>query len=69
MIDLVKSVTLIIQNNPESAVPLYDVLLFMSQPNAALSSEYDETTELLYAMTTHSQENRDLYEKERAAAA
>lgn len=66
-INLVQCALLIIKNNSELAAPLYDALLFMAQPDAVLSPEYDETCEILYAQTPDSRSHRERYEKSRAA--
>lgn len=67
-ISLKESALQIITNNPEHIVPLYDVLLFMGQPKAALTDDYDETKELLYSMTPDARKHQKLYEKARTAA-
>lgn len=67
MINLVESATLIVQNNPEMAEPLYDALLFMENPRARLSSEFSETKAMLWALTSESEKQRKIYEKSRAA--
>lgn len=67
-INLRESAQRIVANNPDLAEPLYDALVFMAQPRSALTPEYDETTEMLYAMTEDSRVHRQEYEKKRVAA-
>lgn len=67
-INLRESVETIITGNPEHAEPLYDVLLFMARPKAALTPDFDATAEMLYSMTEDSRRHREIYEKKRAAA-
>lgn len=67
MLNLREAIMQIIQNNPEMAVPVYDVLLFMKRPDAAKTADFDEAVELLYAMTPDSRRHREIYEKARAA--
>jgi hypothetical protein len=69
MINLQERVSQIILNNPESVLPLLDVLIFMAMKNATLSAEYDESLEILYAKTADSRHHLKAFAKERAAAA
>lgn len=67
-LNLLESAQQIITNNPEYAEPVYDMILFMAQPDAVLSPEFDETKEMLYAMTADARANRERYEEKKVAA-
>lgn len=68
MINLQECVSQIILNNPESVKPLFDVLVFMATKGAALTAEYDESLEMLYAKTDDCRKHRVAFAKERVAA-
>lgn len=57
----------ILENNPDLAVPLLDLLIWANQPKLGDSNEYDEILELLYAKTAASRKARAAYVAGRAA--
>lgn len=58
----------ILLNNPDLALPLFDVLVFMASPGSSESAEYDEMLDMVYVHTSDFRRHRTSYEKERAAA-
>lgn len=68
MIDLLETATHIAKNHPEAVTAVYDALLYMATtPDAALSTEYEETMDYLFSMTPYARAQRKAYEQTRAA--
>jgi len=67
VIDPQASVSQILLNNPDLAVPLFDLLIWVNQPNLAENDDYDRLLELLYGKTQNCRDARDVYAKNRAA--
>lgn len=69
MINPTECAARIIENNPELAEPLLDLLLWANKPNLANDEDYDDLLESLYAMTPDSIEARKAYISARIAGA
>lgn len=67
MINPQASVALILLNNPDLAVPLFDLLIWVNQPNLAENGDYNEILETIYGKTQNCLDARDAYTKQRVA--
>ena len=67
MINPLECVSQITINDPQLAVPLFDLLVFAASPGFADSAEYDQMLDMLYAHTPDCRSHRERYQKTRAA--
>lgn len=68
MIDPTQSVSHILENNPDLAQDLIDLLICATSPGFKDSKEYDEIKDLCWMNTQMSRDARDRYIAGRAAA-
>ena len=67
MIDPQAAVAQILLNNPDLAVPLFDLLIWADQSNLAENGDYNEILETVYGKTQNCLDARNAYMKGRAA--
>ena len=67
MINPQVSVAQILLNNPDLAVPLFDLLIWANQPNLVENGDYQELLKLAFVNLQAYEDARDAYAKKRVA--